>query len=131
MHRYLLDRVSTRILALDGSGGAAFYADYAQWEMERAADAAAIGGKRAGAVLRAVSPGGGRGGAAAKLGYLEKREWEQMETRILEAEALGGAPPRRRFRPGGRRSALRPLGRARGQAQGLTPARLKGGLQAG
>jgi len=31
--RYLLDRVSTQILALDGRGGATFYADYAQWEL--------------------------------------------------------------------------------------------------
>jgi ABC transport system ATP-binding/permease protein len=33
--RYLLDRVSTRILALDGRGGAVLYADYDQWEQER------------------------------------------------------------------------------------------------
>ena len=33
--RYLLDRVSTRLLALDGQGGALFFADYAQWERGR------------------------------------------------------------------------------------------------
>jgi ATP-binding cassette subfamily F protein uup len=32
--RYLLDRVSTRILALDGSGGAEYFADYTQWEAD-------------------------------------------------------------------------------------------------
>ena len=34
--RFLLDRVSTRILALDGRGGAVPYADYDQWAAERA-----------------------------------------------------------------------------------------------
>ena len=33
--RYLLDRVSTRILALDGEGGVESFADYAQWESGR------------------------------------------------------------------------------------------------
>ncbi len=28
----LLERVSTAVLALDGTGGATFFADYAQWE---------------------------------------------------------------------------------------------------
>src|SRR6185295_2363065 len=30
--RYLIDRVSTQILALDGRGGAEYFADYSQWE---------------------------------------------------------------------------------------------------
>jgi ATP-binding cassette subfamily F protein uup len=33
--RYLLDRVSQRILALDGNGHAHFYADLSQWEERR------------------------------------------------------------------------------------------------
>ena len=33
--RYLLDRVATRLLALDGRGGATSYADYRQWEEDR------------------------------------------------------------------------------------------------
>src|SRR6185436_1527438 len=32
--RYLLDRVSTRVLALDGRGGAEYFADYGQWLSE-------------------------------------------------------------------------------------------------
>ena len=35
--RFMLDRVSTVILALDGEGGAETFADYAQWEATRAA----------------------------------------------------------------------------------------------
>src|SRR6185503_17865159 len=37
--RYLLDRVSTRILALDGRGGAIAFAGYEQWEAARQIEA--------------------------------------------------------------------------------------------
>ena len=52
--RFMLERVSTVILALDGQGGTATFADYAQWEAARGAAAprAAQGGRaraRAGA----------------------------------------------------------------------------------
>jgi ATP-binding cassette subfamily F protein uup len=78
--RYLIDRVSTRILALDGAGGVATYADCAQWEEARgAAEAAAGGGERKEAVSAVRE-------RPRRLGYLEQREWEQMEARILEAE---------------------------------------------
>src|SRR4029077_15084525 len=33
--RYLIDRVSTQILALDGKGGAEYFADYTQWQENR------------------------------------------------------------------------------------------------
>ena len=85
--RYMLDRLSTRLLALDGSGGAAEYADYAQWEIgrRRAQEEAAV----AGAAGRA-EPGPRRRPAAGErrrpLSYREQREWELMEGRILDAE---------------------------------------------
>src|SRR5436309_3296468 len=53
--RYLLDRVSTRIIALDGAGGATAYMDYAQWEVgrgppqDKAAGAGAAGKAKRGA----------------------------------------------------------------------------------
>ena len=79
--RYLLDRVSTGLLALDGRGGVVPYADYTQWEMgQRAAPSARGDAKRAQVAAAVVKP--------KKLGYQEKREWEQMEARILEAERL-------------------------------------------
>jgi ATP-binding cassette subfamily F protein uup len=90
--RYLLDRVSTRILALDGRGGAVACADYDQWEQSRrrAAPAIAAAGSRP---LRPTADASGTGtGPDApvdrprKLGYREQREWDQMEARILEAE---------------------------------------------
>jgi ATP-binding cassette subfamily F protein uup len=78
--RYLLDRVSTCLLALDGRGGIVPYADYMQWEL----------GQRAAPSPRADAKPGKAAAAAAdkpkKLGYREKREWEEMEARILDAE---------------------------------------------
>ena len=85
--RYLLDRVSTRILALDGRGGARLFADYPQWEAEQAAaDAAAESARRAQrpTATRAAPPLAAR--APAKLSYKEKQEWERMEAAILTAE---------------------------------------------
>jgi ATP-binding cassette subfamily F protein uup len=78
--RYLLDRVSTSLLALDGRGGVVPYADYTQWEIgRRAAPSARADAKRAKAAAAASDK-------PKRLGYREKREWEQMEARILEAE---------------------------------------------
>lgn len=34
--RYMLDTISTQLLALDGKGGSAYFADYAQWESKQA-----------------------------------------------------------------------------------------------
>jgi ATP-binding cassette subfamily F protein uup len=83
--RYLLDRVSTRLLALDGAGGAIFYADFAQWEIgqREAASAAAL----LTAAPRQKTVPDTKSARPRRLGYQEQREWEQMEARILEAEA--------------------------------------------
>jgi ATP-binding cassette subfamily F protein uup len=88
--RFLFDRVSTTVLALDGQGGAERFADFAQWEAaRRAADAAA----RAAASedkAGAAAPRPGKAAAPAsvrRLSYMEQREWEQMEERILAAES--------------------------------------------
>jgi ATP-binding cassette subfamily F protein uup len=77
--RYLLDRVSTRILALDGGGSAEFFADYAQWEASR----------RGRSVGKQESPRDDKiqRSRGKKLTYLEQREWDRMEDRLLEAEA--------------------------------------------
>ena len=92
--RFLLDRVSTRILALgQPDGRAALFADYAQWETER--DAAASAPRRAAA--RAESP---RPAPRDKgLSYREKREWEQMEAAILAAEEHMAAAERAALDP--------------------------------
>src|SRR3954453_9175731 len=79
--RYLLDRVSTAVLGLDGKGGAEMFADYWQWEQ------AQLTAKPVRQEKSAASPEPARAQTAKKkLSYLEAREWEQMEARILEAE---------------------------------------------
>ncbi len=85
--RYLLDRVSTRILALDGQGGAIPYADYDQWEVARRGT---LADARRSATPAHPSPSAAPGEAKArprKLGYRDQREWDEMEALILAAEA--------------------------------------------
>jgi ATP-binding cassette subfamily F protein uup len=83
--RFLLDRVSTSILALGRPDGrAGLFADYTQWENDRAASASASSGRSAPPRNTASpSPPAARDKG---LSYREKREWEQMEAAILVAE---------------------------------------------
>jgi ATP-binding cassette subfamily F protein uup len=90
--RFLLDRVTTEILALsadESDGRAERYADLSQWleARRRRPDGEASGTKR--------SDGSGRGGGSGrgrrksgskKLSYHEQREWDGMEEAVLEAE---------------------------------------------
>ncbi|MEI6569751.1 MAG: ATP-binding cassette domain-containing protein, partial [Verrucomicrobiota bacterium] len=80
--RYLLDRVSTTVMGLDGLGGAQQFADYSQWEQAQAdalaATKAAV--KEAAYVEREVVK------PKKKLSYKEQREFEGMEAAILSAE---------------------------------------------
>ena len=78
--RFMLERVSTVILALDGKGGAAMFADYAQWEAARGA------GEPAPPKTTGRAPERGRA-RPRRLGYVEQREWDGMEQAILEAES--------------------------------------------
>ncbi|MBM4255021.1 MAG: ABC-F family ATP-binding cassette domain-containing protein [Deltaproteobacteria bacterium] len=77
--RFLLDRVSTVLLALDGSGQGLFYADYPQWEAARKETLAETRPVTTKSTPRAAKP-------APRLTSQEKREWEQMEAKILAAE---------------------------------------------
>jgi ATP-binding cassette subfamily F protein uup len=79
--RYLLDRVSTQVLALDGRGGAQHYADYAQWEAGRSAWATPKKTRRA-----SVDERPKKRPKAKRLSYLEQREWNAMEQNVLAAE---------------------------------------------
>jgi ATP-binding cassette subfamily F protein uup len=84
--RYLLDRVSTQLLALDGRGGGMFYADFAQWEAaQRRAPAGEDPSPSRPRPAATAAPG--PAARPKRLGYLEQREWAQMEARILDAEA--------------------------------------------
>ncbi len=89
--RFLLDRVSTEILALSGEDGRAErYADLAQWlearrrRPERSGGAAADDRKQpAAAQPDAPKPKP----KPKKLSYHEQREWNAMEGAVLQAEA--------------------------------------------
>jgi len=81
--RYMLDRVSNVVLGLDGEGGAAIFADYSQWEQWQAGrKQAGLAPARAAASRERVAPAGPK----KKLSYLEQREWNEMEAKILDAE---------------------------------------------
>lgn len=77
--RYLLDRVSTVVLGLDGGEGALF-ADYSQWEAWRREPPAENGAVKESRVVPAES------GPKKKLSYIEQREFDGMEEKILESE---------------------------------------------
>ena len=88
--RYLLERVSTEILALDGRGGASAHADYAQWEQEQSRNSAelfvSVSANANKSSTSKPSPSKSSTGKPRRLGYIEQREWDQIEARILQAE---------------------------------------------
>ena len=82
--RYMMDRVSTMVVGLDGLGNAERFADYSQWEpWQRSQEAKAAEG----ASDRATPETRASTATKRKLSYLEAREFEAMEGRIAEAEA--------------------------------------------
>jgi ABC transport system ATP-binding/permease protein len=89
--RYLLDRVSTVVLGLDGAGNAGQFADYLQWEawrdeLEQERGAAERGKITERPVATIDAPSISQP-ARKKLSYLEGREYETIEARIADAEA--------------------------------------------
>jgi ATP-binding cassette subfamily F protein uup len=86
--RFMLDRVSTVVIGLDGFGAAERFADYSQWESWQRAQISqaalrAVNGDRK---LRPVDEKGPPTAARKKLSYTEAREFAAMESRINEAE---------------------------------------------
>ena len=86
--RYMLDRVSTVVLGLDGRGGAERFSDYSQWEQWRGIkveDAIAPGatGKAVQPSTPVVAPDTA---ARKKLSYLEAREFAGIEAAVESAE---------------------------------------------
>jgi ATP-binding cassette subfamily F protein uup len=86
--RFMLDRVSTVVLGLDGLGGAERFGDYLQWDgWQRRQQAKGARSLPAEAPRSPSSPGVSPPTAVKKkLSYLEAREFAAMETRIVEAE---------------------------------------------
>jgi ATP-binding cassette subfamily F protein uup len=86
--RYLLDRVSTTVIGLDGSGDAGAFADYSQWEAwreerQRSSKTTPKNSARDSAPeTSATTPT-----TKKKLSYREARDYATLEGRIAEAEA--------------------------------------------
>jgi ATP-binding cassette subfamily F protein uup len=86
--RFMLDRVSTVVLGLDGLGSAERFADHSQWDawqrlqLVKAKSVGATGDARS---LAAGAPGQ-LSAAKKKLSYKETREFEGMEEQIALAE---------------------------------------------
>ncbi|MDC8449250.1 MAG: ABC-F family ATP-binding cassette domain-containing protein [Nitrospira sp.] len=80
--RWLLDRVSTRLLALDGMGRAEWFADYAQWEA--AQSRRAVEERKSQISKESAAPAGSS--KRKGLSYKEQKEWDQIEVSIQKAE---------------------------------------------
>ncbi|MGO8985827.1 MAG: ABC-F family ATP-binding cassette domain-containing protein [Terriglobales bacterium] len=85
--RYMLDRVSSIVLGLNGKGGAETFADYAQWEAWQAQSAKSDAVTTA-RVVAGLSPAPASTPTRKKLSYLEAREYSTIEQRVEEAEQL-------------------------------------------
>jgi ATP-binding cassette subfamily F protein uup len=77
--RYLLDRATREVLALDGRGGAEFFADYEQWIRARRVEETPKKPRPKKRTSRKPQP--------KKLSYREQQEWDAMEENLLAAEA--------------------------------------------
>jgi ATP-binding cassette subfamily F protein uup len=93
--RAMLSRLATQVLALDGRGGARYFADYEQWEKVTGAEGIAKSSAASDSKPEAPdssptpprpSPQGG--GSKKKLSYKEQRELAEIEGKIEAAEAV-------------------------------------------
>jgi ATP-binding cassette subfamily F protein uup len=90
--RYLLNRVASTVLGLDGMGQAEQFADFAQWEtwVEEQGSATPASTNRSPGTptgIRGQGPRGGDGGGKKKLSYLEAREFATIEQRVEVSDA--------------------------------------------
>ncbi len=84
--RFLLDRVCGQLLGFDGKGRVALFADYEQWvvhmqEQKRLTDPVVPKKKARTTQNSSATKKSGR------LSYLDQREYDQMEEKIMDAEA--------------------------------------------
>jgi ATP-binding cassette subfamily F protein uup len=85
--RYMLDRVSTVVIGLDGAGAIGLFADYSQWETW-------LDQRQRMAIASAKPPADGSSAASRetqnkkKLSYLEAREYSAIEDHVAQAEEL-------------------------------------------
>jgi ATP-binding cassette subfamily F protein uup len=85
--RYMLDRVSTIVLGLDGLGGAERFADYSQWDAwQRPRQTKGNTNMSSGPRFPPAATSSGASSGKKKLSYMEARELATMEERLAEAE---------------------------------------------
>ncbi len=89
--RYMLDRVSTIVLGLDGRGDAERFADYSQWDAWLRTQQAKPAADAKGTTTRkgrdsAPADTNRPGATAKKLSHTEGREFASIEKRITKAE---------------------------------------------
>jgi ATP-binding cassette subfamily F protein uup len=84
--RYLLNRVSSTVLGLDGRGHTGRFADYAQWEdwMEEQEEKTQNKPERS---ASSANTANSANTAKRKLSYLEAREFAAIEERVEESDA--------------------------------------------
>ena len=85
--RWLLDRVSTRLLALDGTGRADWFADYAQWEAAQGKNATED--RRSSPQRSAPPQGGGPSGKGCRI----KSRGSGTRSRRKSSNLKHGLPP--------------------------------------
>lgn len=86
--RYMLDQISTLILGLGENRSPDLFADYLQWEAFQAKQEAKQEIKKESDSSKSIpsKPSNRTDAKYKKFNYSEKREWEQMEGKILDVE---------------------------------------------
>jgi ATP-binding cassette subfamily F protein uup len=94
--RYLLNRVATTVVGLDGNGNVGLFADFAQWEewieeqeaAQRAARSArASGGSNSANTANSAITANTASPAKKKLSYMEAREFAAIEGKVEASDA--------------------------------------------
>jgi ATP-binding cassette subfamily F protein uup len=83
--RFLLDSVCDQVIGFDGNGGVAFYADYEQW----LADLKKRRKEKSGSIKSSQDSSTSKKDKqkkARKLSYMDQREYDQIEEKIMEGE---------------------------------------------
>lgn len=83
--RYLLDSVCEQVLGFDNLGGVTYYADYEQWLADLQRNAS-VGDEPNQKLAKKQSASKKKQGKAGKLSYMDQREYEEMEEKIMVAE---------------------------------------------
>jgi len=84
--RYLLDRVCDCVLGFTGDGEVFYYADYHQWlaDLEKRPEEQ----RENGLVAKKKEPVAAKQRKSGRLSYLDQREYELMDEKIMQAEEI-------------------------------------------